>query len=199
MSVLVALFGSATFPRLLAELASAPDRAFTSGELEARVGASHDSLYRALGRGVEAGLVRREQIGRQHVYRIDTGSPVFPEIKTLLSKLFGPAQTLRQALAGVRPPEVEAAFLFGSAARAQDRLASDLDVFVVGDLSRFALARLLADAERELGREVNAMAYRRREVERRLAEGDGFLREVFRQPKLMLAGREEDLPAIAGP
>jgi predicted nucleotidyltransferase len=197
MSVPVALFGSVTFPRLLAELASAPDRTFTAGELETRVGASHDSLYRALGRGVEAGLVRRERIGRQHVYRIDTDAPVFPEIKTLLSKLLGPAQALRQALADVGPPEVEAAFLFGSAARAQDRLASDLDVFVVGDVSRFTLARLLADAERELGREVNAMAYPRQEVERRLAEGDGFLLEVFRQPKLMLAGREEDLPAIA--
>src|SRR5262245_8208281 len=194
MAVLVALFGSATFPRLLAELASAPDRRFTAGELEARVGASHDSLYRALGRGVEAGLVRRERIGRQHVYAIDPASPVFPEIKTLLSKLFGPAQALRQALAAAGPPEVEAAFLFGSAARAQDTLASDLDVFVIGDVSRFSLARLLADAERELGREVNAMAYPRPEVERRLAEGDGFLQEVFRQPKLMLAGREEDLP-----
>jgi hypothetical protein len=45
------LFGSRTFPRLLAELAAAPDRAFTASELEARVGASHDSLHRALRRG----------------------------------------------------------------------------------------------------------------------------------------------------
>ena len=108
-AALVALFGSETFPRLLAELASSPDRRFTTGELEVRVGASHDSLYRALQRGVEAGLV-----------------------------------------------------------------------------------------ERELGREVNAMAYPRADVERRLAEGDGFLREVFRQPKVMLAGREDALPAIVG-
>jgi predicted nucleotidyltransferase/predicted transcriptional regulator len=198
MSALVALFGSETFPRLLAELTAAPDRRFTATELEVRVSASHDSLYRALQRGVEAGLVARERIGKQYVYRAETASPVFAEMKTLLSKLFGPAQALRQALAGLRPPEVEAAFLFGSAARAEDTLASDLDVFVVGDVSRFALAGHLAEAEREIGREVNAMAYPRQEVERRLAEGDGFLREVFRQPKLMLAGREEELPAILG-
>jgi predicted nucleotidyltransferase len=198
VSALVALFGSETFPRLLTELTSAPDRRFTAAELEGRVGASHDSLYRALQRGVEAGLVGRERIGKQYVYRIEAGSPIFAEIKTLLSKLFGPAQALRQALTELRPPEVEAAFLFGSAARAQDTLASDLDVFVVGDVSRFTLAGHLAEAEREIGREVNAMAYPRQEVERRLAEGDGFLREVFRQPKLMLAGREEDLPAILG-
>jgi len=193
-SVAPALFGSETLPRLLAELTAAPDRVFTASELEGLVGASHDSLYRALQRGVAAGLVSREQIGKHHTYRIDTGSPIYAEIKTLLSKLFGPAEALRQALAGGGPPDVEAAFLFGSAARAQDNLSSDLDVFVIGEISRFALARQLAGAERELGREVNAMAYPRQDVERRLAEGDGFLREVFSGPRLMLFGSDADLP-----
>ena len=198
-SVAQALFGSETLPRLLAALAAEPDRAFTAGELEARVGASHDSTFRALQRAVAAGLTAREGVGRQYVYRIDASSPIFAEVKTLLSKLFGPAEALRRALSGLGPPELEAAFLFGSAARAQDRLASDLDVFVLGDVSRFALARQLAGAERELGREVNAMAYPRQEVAERLAAGDGFLLEVWRQPKLMLAGREEDLPAASPP
>jgi predicted nucleotidyltransferase len=193
-SVAQALFGSATLPRLLEVLAADPEHRFTTAELEARVGASHDSTFRALQRAVAAGLVVREGVGRQYVYRADAASPIFPEVKTLLSKLFGPASALRQAFAGLGPPEVEAAFLFGSAARAEDRLASDLDVFVVGEVSRFALSRQLADAERELGREVNAMAYPRQEVAARLAAGDGFLLEVWRQPKLMLVGEEEDLP-----
>jgi predicted nucleotidyltransferase len=197
-SVAQALFGSETLPRLLAALAAEPDRRFTAGELEARIGASHDSTFRALQRAEAAGLVERERVGRQFVYRIDAASPIFPEVKTLLSKLSGPAEALRQAFADAGPPDVEAAFLFGSAARAQDTLASDLDVFVVGDISRFALARRLADAERELGREVNAMAYARSEIVQRLASGDGFLLEVWRQPKLMLAGREADLPAADG-
>jgi len=192
-----ALFGSATFPRLLAHLCAAPDRGFTATELESIVGASHDSLYRALQRGVAAGLVSRERIGKQHVYQIESGSPIFGEMKTLLSKLFGPADALRRALADEGPPAVEAAFLFGSAARAQDNLSSDLDVFVIGEISRFALARELAEAERELDREVNAVAYPRRDVERRLAQGDGFLREVFSGPKLMLLGRDTDLPVAS--
>ena len=193
-SVAQALFGSATLPRLLEVLAADPEHRFTTAELEARVGASHDSTFRALQRAVTAGLVVREGVGRQYVYRADAASPIFPEVKTLLSKLVGPASALRRAFAGLGPPEVEAAFLFGSAARAEDRLASDLDVFVVGEVSRFALSRQLADAERELGREVNAMAYPRQEVATRLAAGDGFLLEVWRQPKLMLVGEEEDLP-----
>lgn len=194
-SVAQALFGSETLPRLLAALAAEPDRRFTAGELEELIGASHDSTFRALQRAVATGLVGRERVGRQFVYRVDVDSPIFPDIKTLLSKLAGPAEALRRALAGLGPPEVEAAFLFGSAARAQDTLASDVDVFVIGDVSRFALARHLAAAERELGREVNAMAYSRPELVARLAAGDGFLREVWAQPKLMLAGGEDDLPA----
>jgi predicted nucleotidyltransferase len=198
VSVAPAIFGSETFPRLLAELAADPDRPFTAAELEERVGASHDSLHRALRRAVTAGLATRERIGKQYVYRADAASPIYPEMKTLLSKLFGAAQVLRRALAGLRPPQVEAAFLFGSAARAADSVASDLDVFVVGEISRFALARQLAGAERELGREVNAMAYPSSDQARQLAAGDGFLLEVWRQPKLMLAGAEADLPAAPG-
>jgi predicted nucleotidyltransferase len=190
------LFGSRTFPRLLAELAAAPDRAFTASELEARVGASHDSLHRALRRGVGAGLVSRQPVGKQYLYRAETASPIFAEIKTILSRLFGPAEALRRAFATIGPPEVEAAFLFGSAASAQDTLESDLDVFVVGDISRFALARQLGAAEEELGREVNAMAYPRADVERRLAGGDGFVLEVWRKPKLMLVGSEAELPRL---
>jgi len=193
-SVAQALFGSETLPRLLSALAAEPDRRFTAGELEAAVGASHDSTFRALQRAVTSGLVGRERVGRQYVYRIDAGSPIFAEVKTLLSKLSGPAQALRQALSGLGPPELEAAFMFGSAARAQDSVASDLDVFVIGEVSRFALARQLAGAERELGREINAMAYPREEVVSRLAEGDGFLLELWRGPKLMLVGAEADLP-----
>jgi predicted nucleotidyltransferase len=196
-SVAQALFGSETLPRLLAALAAAPDRAFTASELETLVGASHDSTFRALQRSVAAELVRRERVGKQFVYRIDDESPIFPEVKTLLSKLFGSAQALRRALTALEPPDLEAAFLFGSAARSRDRLASDLDVFVVGEVSRFALARQLAEAERDLGREVNAIAYPRAEVAARLAAGDGFLLEVWRGPKLMLVGEEEDLPAAA--
>ena len=195
-SVAPALFGSATFPLLLAKLCAAADRVFTATELESLVGASHDSLYRALQRGVAVGLIRRERVGKQHVYQIESNSPIFGEMKTLLSKLFGPADALHRAFSGAGPPEVEAAFLFGSAARAQDNLNSDLDVFVIGEISRFALARQLVVAERELGREVNAMAYPRPDVERRLAEGDGFLREVFSGPKLMLLGKDTDLPAV---
>jgi predicted nucleotidyltransferase len=193
-AVAPALFGSETLPRLLAQLVAAPDRRFTATELEELVDASHDSLHRALHRGLATGLVSRERYGRQFVYSADAASPIFAEVKSLLSKLFGPAQILSRALAGMRPPALEAAFLFGSAARAQDTLASDLDVFVVGDVSRFELAARLGEAERELGREVNAMAYSHNEVDRRLAAGDGFLREVFAGPKLMLAGREQDLP-----
>jgi predicted nucleotidyltransferase len=196
-SIAQALFGSETFPRLLAALAADPDRRFTTGDLEALIDASHDSTFRALRRAVVTGLVGRERVGRQFVYRIDAGCPIFPEIKTLLSKLSGPAEALRRALAGLGPPEVEAAFLFGSAARAADTLASDLDVFVVGDISRFALSRELAGAERELGREVNAMAYPRGELADRLSAGDGFLREVWAGPKVMLVGLEEELPAAA--
>jgi len=82
------LFGSEVLPQVLQVLLNAPDRRFGWVDLSRSLaGANRDSLYRALGRAVELGVVKREPKGRYGVYSANTDSPLYRDLRRLLAKL----------------------------------------------------------------------------------------------------------------
>lgn len=194
--IAIALWGSATLPRVLAHLTESPDQEFTLSELEVALHANRESLHRALQRALATGVVTRRRVGNQYVYRADDSSPFYPEVKSLCSKMLGAAGILTEALLGARPGLVEQAFIYGSTARGTERRISDIDVMVIGSATDFDLADILRDAIERSPRTVNTFVYTRGEIEHELAHGSGFFLEVWAQPKVMLVGREDELPLV---
>lgn len=191
------LFGSETLPRVVGLLSDQPGQAFTASEISKQLGRSNrDSLYRAIRRGVAAGLISRHKRGGMSTYEIDRASPIYPEMKRLLAKLLGITSALRRVLSDLGPSKVEHAFIFGSMAQDNDSYRSDVDVFVIGQISSFELSSALQAVEEHYGREVNAVVYPVSEVERRLTSGDPFLTQVWNQPKIFLAGDEASVPEL---
>ena len=191
---LPALWGSSTFPRVLAVVLDTPDREFTFSELLERSGASRESVHRALLRGVDAGIINRRAVGNQFVYSANSASPIYPELKALVSKTHGANALITETLKAVGQPAVEVAFVYGSTASGSEHADSDIDVLVIGDITRVQLARKLRAAQESLRRRINAVAYRREDVMQRFAAHDAFFAEVWAQPKVMLIGYENDLP-----
>jgi predicted nucleotidyltransferase len=191
---LPALWGSSTFPRVLAIVLDTPDREFTFAELLERAGASRESVHRALLRGVEAGIISRRPVGNQFVYSANSASAIYRELKALVAKTHGANALITEALKAVGPPAIELAFVYGSTASGREHADSDIDVLVIGDVTRVQLARKLRAAQESLRRRINALAYTRDDVLQRLAGHDAFFAEVWAQPKVMLIGDEKDLP-----
>lgn len=189
------LWGSTTFPRVLSELLEEPEREFSFAELVGLTGANRESVHRALRRAQAAGLVCRRRVGNQFLYRARVESPILAEMTALMAKTHGIQRLLKEVLAAAGPPQVEVAFLFGSVAGGASRDDSDIDLMVVGAATRIDLARMLREAQGRIGRRINAVAYAREEVARRLEVGDAFFLEVWAQPKVMLIGTEDELPA----
>ena len=66
----------------------APRRRFGWTDLNRSLaGVNRDSLYRALGRAVELGVIKREPKGRYGVYSANTESPLYRDLRQLLSRL----------------------------------------------------------------------------------------------------------------
>lgn len=193
-AVLPALWGSATFPRVLAIVLDTSDREFTFSELLERAGASRESVHRALLRGVDAGIIKRRAVGNQFVYSANSANAVYPELKALVAKTHGANALITEAFKAVGPPAIEVAFVYGSTASGLEHAESDIDVLVIGDITRVQLARKLRAAQESLRRKINALAYRREDVLQRLAAHDAFFAEVWAQPKVMLIADEKDLP-----
>lgn len=155
------------------------------------------SVQRELRNLEQAGLVVRERSGRQVYFQINRRCIIFPELKAMFIKTVGLADVLKASLAGLSD-RIDAAFVFGSIARGEERAESDVDLFVVGNASLGAAAEALRQAEEELDREVNPVIFPAQEFRERIRSGDHFVTAVMGETKLFLIGDEDDLAKLAG-
>ncbi len=189
-----ALFASATLGELLRLFMLDPGREFYQRELQRLTGAHLRQLQRDLARLELSGLVARRTHGNRTYYRAVPAHPAFADLRAAIMKTIGLGDRLREALAGLTGA-VELAFVFGSSARGDDVVGSDIDVFVVGSATRRAVAAALAPAAAELGREVNPVILSTREFAARDREGDHFLASVLADRRIWLIGDDASLAA----
>ena len=94
--------------------------------------------------------------------------------------------------------KINLAFIYGSIARAEERAGSDIDLFVVGEISLLEVTRALGKVQRDLRREVNPAVYPVDEFHRGMKQKDNFLTEVTAGPKIWLVGDQDELERLVG-
>jgi predicted nucleotidyltransferase len=191
--VTAVLFGR-TRRRVLALLLGHADERFYLRQIVRRSGAAHGAVQRELQLLAEAGILRRTVEGRQVYFQANRESPIYPELRALLAKTAGLVDVLSEALAPLAD-QIRVAFVFGSAARGELRLDSDVDVLVVGDTSFTAVADALATAQTRLGRDVNPTVYPPGEFRRKIHTGH-FLTTVLRELGLFVVGGPDELARL---
>ncbi len=103
---------------------------------------------------VDAGLVTGKIVGGRTLYSANQESPVFPEIKSLVTKTVGMHDVLSVALDPLRK-KINLAFVFGSVARSSEKEQSDIDLMVVGRVDFGTVVSKLSEAQKTLNREIN--------------------------------------------
>lgn len=191
LSISDALFGK-TQQAVLGLLFGQPERRFYLRELVAASGGSASQVQKELARLTDAGLAVREPTGRQVWFHANPRSPVFGELKSLISKTAGIADALRAALEPFAR-RIRIAFIYGSVARSEHDAASDVDVLVVGTVRPSALAQVKIALGNRLGRTIQFVVLSPGELKERLAEHDHFTISLMQQPKIWLVGSESDL------
>jgi predicted nucleotidyltransferase len=189
------LFGR-TRGALLAVLYGHTNESFYLRQLARIVGSGHGAVQRELAQLTDLGLVLRTAQGNQVLYRANARSPVFREIKSLITKTVGVHDTLRSALATLGS-RVEVAFVYGSVARNSEQPNSDVDVMFVGDVSFGDVVAALGPAQNTLRREVNPSVFSTREFRSKVAEGNHFLKKVLGEKKLFVIGTQDELAKLA--
>ena len=189
------LFGH-TRSALLALLYGHADQSFYVRQLVRAVGAGHGALQRELKYLTEMGLVLRRTQGNQVLYQANSQSPIFSEIKGLITKTVGIHDVIRSALVSLGP-EIQIAFVYGSVARQKERANSDVDLMVLGDASFSEIVSALGPAQKALGREINPTLFPVSEFRSKLTGGDHFLRSVMKEKRLFVLGTENELTKLA--
>jgi predicted nucleotidyltransferase len=169
-----------------------PEETWTAAELARRLEATPVSIHRELHRGLSAGLLVREAVGRTYLYRAATESPLYEPLRLLLERTVGVEAELRRALERMRG--VEAAFIHGSfASQTTMKPTSDVDLLVLGDADPHALRRTVRRVEARVGREIDVLAYRPDEFAALAESGNSLVRGIIRGPVTPLVGSAEAL------
>lgn len=166
-------------------------------EIIASAGIGPGQVQRELGNLLRLRLVLRSRQGRQFFYRPNPDAPIFEELKSIVFKTFGIADTVREALRSFSRG-VEWAFIFGSVASDRAVASSDVDVMVISDkLGPSDVAQSLEAAEGKLRRRINLQVFGKAEFVKRAKQGDHFLANVLSRPRIMIIGDEDALVELA--
>jgi predicted nucleotidyltransferase len=180
------LFGR-TRGAVLAVLYGHVGESFHLRQLSRMTTISLGAVQRELRQLVDAGLVTRKTLGTHTLYSANEASPVFTEMKSLVTKTVGIHDVL---LAALRPLEekIGLAFVYGSTARAEENTQSDVDLMIVGRVHFADVLEHLAEAQTTLNREINPTVYSTREFKSKVR--GNFLKTVLSGKKLFLIGDE---------
>jgi uncharacterized protein len=196
ISIADALFGK-TQQAVLALLFGQPDRSFYLRQISMAAGTGTSQVQKELDNLTRAGLILREPKGNQVWFQANPHSPVFPELKSLVAKTFGIADVVREALKPFAR-KIGIAFIYGSVARGEHDISSDVDVLVVGAIAPSKLAPAQTELRDVLGRRISLVVYDDTEFRKHVKNREAFIRNVLSQPRIWLVGAESNLAAFDG-
>lgn len=178
------LLSSEASVRVLRELAL-HGRELTTTLLARRTGVTLQSVRNVLAVLRDAGLLRIYGQGRAASYQLDAAHPLAPMLIDLFVSEHQRAIALRASIREVAEHvDPLAVWIYGSVARGQDRIGSDLDLLVIVDddeeTERVAgdVREQVAAVEEEHRVQISVVALSGADVLRLARSGDAFWREV---------------------
>ena len=181
------IFRSKEQARLLSELFLYGADPLSLRQLAERTGISPSGVHKEVARLESAGLVVSRRVGRTRLVSANQDSPFHGDLRSLLTKAFGPAMLLAEGLSTV--DGVEDAFIYGSWAASEEsdlgRPARDVDLMVLGTPDLDRIYEVTGAAEELIGRPVNVAVFTREEWE---ADESGFAEMVKNRARIELIG-----------
>ncbi|WP_428634020.1 nucleotidyltransferase domain-containing protein [Sedimenticola sp.] len=187
MSLLGDALFTTTQQRVLGLLYVQPGKSFYTKEILRLTGMGVATIKRELDRMVTAGILTLTKRGNQHHYQANPDCPIYNELRGVVNKTFGMADVVKSVLTPLAD-SIEWSFIFGSVASGTERVGSDIDLLVVGDVGFADLAGALYSSQGSLGREINPKIYRREEWIQMLTDKDAFVREILAKPRIDILG-----------
>ncbi len=196
------LFGSKTRVKLLSLFLNNPGRAYYVREITRKIDEQINSVRRELSNLLSIGLIKSSTQNNRLYYEVNEKYQYFPEMR----KIFGSMKSTKtKALKSTREEEeivsklrqagtIELAFLTGSFVRDSH---NKIDVFIVGDVNRSKVAKVISEMEQELGRELNYTIMTTEDYGYRDDLNDRFLADIVDAKKITLIDQRGALPDSA--
>ncbi len=180
--MLKSLFSSSIRADALSLLLNSPDEQFYIREIAELLRKNPSGVKRELDNLEKMGIVMSEKVANLKYFRANKDSPLFSELKNLITKSLGLPGALKAVL---RASGAKTAFLYGSYAEGDD--VNTVDLFVIGALS--SLTKELKDIERRFDRKINCALIDEDEYKKKKKKGDANLKRLLSGKRITLIGR----------
>lgn len=160
--MLKTILGSKTRINILKLFVFNPKREYYVREIERLIKTSFDLVRRELIHLESIGLLKSRVSGKQKYYTLNTEHMLFPEFKSMILKTAGIGDIIQGAIKNRN--DILVAFIYGSYAKNAENAESDIDLFVVGDISSADLQESVSEVESQTKREINPSVYSPKEL-----------------------------------
>jgi hypothetical protein len=194
------LFGSKTRVKLLSLFFNNPGRPFYVREITRKIDEQINSVRRELSNLLSIGLISSEGSNNRLYYEVDTKYEYYEQLRSIFTSV--PVKSPDPVMQETREEDqiikklrstgsVQFAFLTGSFANDP---RTNIDIFVVGDVNKAKLAKVVADLEKDMKRELNYSSLTPAEYQYRLSLNDRFVTNVLEAKKIVIIDGQQEKP-----
>jgi uncharacterized protein len=192
---LIPLFPSPVLVDVLCLFLTHPESRYYQREIAEATGHSLLQVQHALERIEKTDLITHQKSGNRIYYQAKRAHPAFQDLQQAFLKTDALAMALKAALEPI-DQEVKLAFVFGSLAKGNATAESDIDLFLLGDVSLKDLSNAMADVTDNLKREFNPVIMSQDDYVQRFHNQNRFALELMETPKIWLKGTQDELRAM---
>jgi predicted transcriptional regulator len=169
------IIASKTRIKLLIRFFFNPEAKSYLRELAKEFNISTNSVREELNQLTKTRLLKSKKDGRQVYYSADTSHPLFPELKSMVSKVMG----IDQVIDGIvnRLGDIEEAYLIDDYAEGKD--TGIIDLLLVGDVDQYHLNDLSRKTERYIKRKIRSLVLSRDEY-------NDLLPKLRKRPRVLI-------------
>jgi len=165
-NLLTGLISSKTRIKLLVRLFFNPATRSYLRELAKEFDVSTNAVREELNQLKKTKLLKSEKSGRQVFYRANTEHSLFPELKSMVSKVIG----VDQVIDGIvnRLGELEQAYLIDDYAEGKD--TGIIDLVLIGNINHYQLSDLQQKTEKYINRKIRTIVLTKDEYTRMMPQ-----------------------------
>ena len=169
------IIASKTRIKLLVRLFFNPETRSYLRELAKEFNVSTNSVREELNQLTKTELLKSQKNGRQVYYMANEEHPLFPELRSMVSKVMG----IDQVIDGIvnRLGELERAYLIDDYAEGKD--TGIIDLLLVGNIDQYHLNDMSRKTERYVKRKIRSLVLNRKEY-------DNLMPELKKRPRVLI-------------
>lgn len=189
------LFTSKTRVDILKLFMFNPENRFYLRQIASMTGKALVGIQREVENLETIGILDKIHDGNRVYYKVRKDCPIYDELKSIVLKTTGIAEVLKEQL--VDSKSIRFAFIYGSYAKDDENLKSDIDLLVIGDISSRELSSLLSEQKIKLQREINFTTTSSTEFKEKINGRNHFISSIVSEKKIFLIGNEYEFREFA--